>query len=130
VTTEPATGRVLVIDDEPLVLRALTRSLKKYYVVAAPGGEVALEVLASDPAFDVIICDLMMPKVDGPSMFEAIRTRWPGLERRMMFCSGGAATPRAREFLASITNPHLAKPIRPSELAAAVARMMSSTETR
>ena len=59
-------------------------------VVEAESGSEALEMLADDRFFDVIICDLMMPEVDGPTVYEALRRSAPDLLKRMVFLTGGA----------------------------------------
>ncbi len=104
--------RVLIIDDDPLVLRAYERSLGgSMEVVTAQTGDEAISVLALDANFDVLLCDLMMPQSDGEAVYERVRERWPHLERRFVFVSGGAFTPRARRFLERVDQPFLTKPV-------------------
>jgi CheY-like chemotaxis protein/two-component sensor histidine kinase len=113
----PARARVLVIDDDAAVLRAYRRMLSsRHDVVLASGGAEGLDTLEKDEEFDVVLCDVMMPQLDGPMVYEALRARAPRLLDRVVFCSGGAFTPRAKEFLASIQNPFLSKPIDPQAL--------------
>jgi signal transduction histidine kinase/ActR/RegA family two-component response regulator len=108
----PLRARVLVIDDEPAVLRAYRRMLSlRHDVVLAAGGGEGLSVLEKDTAFDVILCDLMMPEIDGPMFYDALRERAPALVPCVVFCSGGAFTARAKEFLGSVKNAFLPKPI-------------------
>jgi CheY-like chemotaxis protein len=110
-------ARILVIDDDLAVLRAYRRMLfVRHDVVLAGGGKHGLAVLAEDADFDVILCDVMMPEVDGPMVYEALVARSPDLLKRVVFCSGGAFTPRAKQFLASIGNAFLSKPIDPEAL--------------
>jgi PAS domain S-box-containing protein len=107
----PRRGRVLVVDDEPIVGRVLQRLLREHEVEVATGGREALERLGQAPsAFDAILCDVMMPDLTGRELYEAVGRASPGLERRFVFVSGGAFTPGASEFLASIPNPTLEKP--------------------
>jgi len=109
---ERARARVLIIDDDPLVLKCYRRSLESLTEVhSALGGKAALDMLAVDRDFDVIVCDLMMPVVDGQAVYEHAKTEWSGLERRILFCSGGAVTPRTRDFLRSVDSPFISKPI-------------------
>ena len=67
-------ARVLVVDDEPAVRRALERALRleKYEVSLAADGEEALDVLASAPA-DAVILDVMMPRLDGLEVCRRLR---------------------------------------------------------
>jgi PAS domain S-box-containing protein len=105
-------GRLLVIDDDVAVLRAYRRMLSsRHDVVLATGGANGLSVLEGDVNFDLILCDVMMPEVDGPMVYDALKQRAPELAQRVVFCSGGAFTPRAKEFLGSVDNVFLSKPI-------------------
>jgi PAS domain S-box-containing protein len=105
-------ARILVIDDDLGVLRAYRRILAaRHDVVLAGGGAEGLSVLEKDPSFDVILCDVMMPEVDGPMVYEALSERSLELVERVVFCSGGAFTPRAKQFLASVGNAFLPKPV-------------------
>jgi CheY-like chemotaxis protein len=103
-------GRVLIVDDEPAVGRALRRILREHDVELLTSGRQALEKLAVDSGFHVILCDVMMPDFAGRELYEAIQQGGSGLEQRFVFVSGGAFTPGAREFLARVPNPTLEKP--------------------
>ncbi|MEM9112504.1 MAG: ATP-binding protein [Myxococcota bacterium] len=119
-------GRLLVIDDEVMLIRAYRRSLgKRYDAVFAEGGQEALDILAQDDAFDVIVCDLMMPRVDGIRVFEHAKMHYPQLVDRFVFCSGGAFTPRAREFCAATTQRLLEKPLTPKDLDNAIQQALA-----
>jgi len=119
-------SRLLIIDDDAMVLSALRRRLRRRYdVVTALGGGEALALLASDPEFDSIVCDLMMPRVDGKSFYEAVRAQIPELAERIVFMSGGAFTPRLRKFAASVSNPVLQKPVSRDELEAMLSMQRS-----
>jgi len=110
-------SRLLIVDDDAMVLSALRRRLRRRYdVVTALGGVEALALLSADPEFDSIICDMMMPKVDGKSFYESVRTESPRLAECIVFMSGGAFTPRLRKFAASVPNPVLQKPVSRDEL--------------
>lgn len=112
-----ARARVLVIDDDVAVLRAYRRMLSaRHDVVLASGGAEGLRTLEKDEGFDVVLCDVMMPQLDGPMVYEALQARASRLLEKVVFCSGGAFTPRAKAFLASIRNPFLSKPIDPVAL--------------
>jgi len=103
--------RVLVVDDDPLVGRAVKRTLgSHHHVTLATNGSQALdELLKSDP-YDVILCDLMMPEMTGMALHAALVQRAPALAERMIFLTGGAFTSAAREFLDVVPNPRLEKP--------------------
>ena len=67
-------ARVLVVDDEPAVRRALERALKldDYEVSLAADGQEALDALAADPA-DAVVLDIAMPRVDGLEVTRRMR---------------------------------------------------------
>jgi two-component system cell cycle sensor histidine kinase/response regulator CckA len=113
--------RVLIIDDEPAILAVYPEVLGvDYQVVVASSGQEALELVATQTDFDVILCDYMMPDLDGRALYEHLRTNAPHLLERLMFCSGGLVSERARKFVASISNPLLEKPISLDKLCAAI----------
>ena len=122
-------SRLLIVDDDAMVLSALRRRLRRRYdVTTALGGVEALALLATDPGFDSIICDLMMPRVDGKSFYEEVRAEHPELAERIVFMSGGAFTPRLRRFAASVLNPVLQKPVGREELEAMLALQRRSPQ--
>lgn len=109
--------RVLIVDDEEALLSAYRRLLQTTHdLETALNGERALEILGTRAHFDLIVCDLMMPGMDGPTFFEAVQDRWPHLVPRMIFSSGAAMSDRARLFVENVGNPCLSKPIRPVDL--------------
>lgn len=117
--SEPA--RILLIDDEGVVRRALARLLRlTHEVELASGGAAARDLLAADPDYDVILCDLMMPDVDGPDVAEALAERQPELLERLIFLSGGAFTERMRRFVEASDYPILEKPATRERLLAAI----------
>ncbi len=124
-----AKARVLVIDDEELVLRALGRMLREHDVVTARGGAEALARIASDPGFDVVFTDITMPDMTGIELYRLLVAQRPEIVSRVVFLSGGAVTPDIRSFLASIPNPHLEKPVRGSLLDDVIARVRARAAT-
>jgi CheY-like chemotaxis protein len=121
----PKRARILIIDDEPSVLRAYRRLLApRHCVVLTGGGAEGLDLIARGEHFDVVICDVMMPQVDGPMFHDALRQKHAALLARVIFCSGGAFTPRAREFLQQVKNPFIQKPIDASVLEEAIQSLL------
>jgi PAS domain S-box-containing protein len=105
-------GKLLVIDDEPMILGALRRALSAEYNVTCVGdGRKALERLRGGERYELILCDLMMPEMTGMDLFAELQKVAPEQAARMVFVSGGAFTPRAREFLERIPNARVEKPI-------------------
>jgi signal transduction histidine kinase len=123
--TRARRGRLLVIDDDASVTRALKRMLQQEHDVSvADAAAPVLEALAAGQRFDVILCDLMMPQVTGMDFFSALLRIDTEQARRVVFLTGGAFTPAAREFLVSITNSSLEKPLDPDDLRAVVSSLM------
>ncbi len=106
---EPIRGRILVIDDEPVIATMARRALASHEVYVVTSGRDALELCRAQH-FDVIICDLLMPDVTGMDLYENLRRQGQGVEERIVFMTAGAFTPRARRFLSQVSNPQLEKP--------------------
>lgn len=103
--------RVLVVDDEEAVGEGLRMLLEQEYAVElAPGGRKALEMFSSREPFDAVLCDLMMPGMSGIELFHVVKATYPGLERRIVFMTGGAFTPEAEAFLDAVANNRVEKP--------------------
>ncbi len=104
--------RLLVVDDEAQLGEMIMRMLEDSCDVdVVTDARHALDKIgASDDAYDVILCDLMMPGMTGMDLHAAVLAQHPGVARRFVFMTGGAFTPRASEFLAQITNRRIEKP--------------------
>jgi len=109
-------GRVLVVDDEPLLLEVLADLLAPLHeVVTAGGGEEAIALLAQDTAFDAVLCDLMMPGVDGAAVHTYLHEHAPTLAARTVFITGGAFTARAAAYMDALGRRVLIKPFTADE---------------
>jgi signal transduction histidine kinase len=117
-------ARVLVVDDEAMLLRGIQRILAADHdVMPVEGGASAIEVLRRDRAFDAILCDLMMPEVDGIALHGWIGQHAPELLRRLVFMSGGAFTDRSREFCCRPDVRVVEKPMQVAALRALVVEL-------
>jgi len=104
-------GRVLVIDDDPKVGIALKRTLSRDHdVVLAVSGDEALRIVREGATFDVVLCDVMMPVMNGMDVYAAFEAMAPALADAIVFMTGGAFSQAAREFLASVRNTKVEKP--------------------
>jgi PAS domain S-box-containing protein len=119
-------GRILVVDDEPLVGRALGRILRADHdVVVTTSPLDALERLERGERYDVVLCDLMMPELSGMELEARIARATPNMVGRIVFMTGGAFTPAARAFLEG-GRPHVEKPIDSAALRAVLAERLAS----
>lgn len=86
-------ARVLLVDDEPALLTALSRVLGRDYTVElASSGVIALAMLAASPPFDVVLCDLNLGDIAGPNVYATACARWPELRARFLFMTGDRAS--------------------------------------
>jgi PAS domain S-box-containing protein len=122
-----AQGRVLIIDDDAMLVQAFGRVLcTEQEVVGVTSGREGLEQLATaGPPFDVILCDLMMPELSGMDVFERVEASDPATARRFLFMTGGAFSPHAQQFVQKHQEHTIAKPIRADALRQLVGRRMS-----
>jgi signal transduction histidine kinase/CheY-like chemotaxis protein len=118
-------GRVLVIDDEALVARSLARLLAAHDVTVLTSAVDVLARATAGERWDVVLCDLMMPEMDGMELEQRLSQEAADLVPRIIYLTGGAFTDRSREFLGA-GRPHLEKPIAPAVLRAKVAERVAA----
>jgi signal transduction histidine kinase/ActR/RegA family two-component response regulator len=122
-------GRILVVDDEPLLCAAVQRALERDHdVVTLCDPREAVDRLAGGEAFDLVLCDLVMPRMSGMDCFEELTRRRPEMARRMLFLTGGAFTPPARAFMESNRARCMEKPIEAEELRSRIADALEGLE--
>lgn len=120
-------ARILLVDDEEQILRALKRMLRREHdVTTTSSGAEARKVLELDRAFDAILCDMMMAEVSGVDLYEWVDEVEPALARRMIFMTGGVFTSRAMEFKSRAPNPIVHKPFQPKLLRALLREVVAS----
>ncbi|MFW5920733.1 MAG: PAS domain S-box protein [Polyangiales bacterium] len=123
-STEGRTARVLVVDDEERLARTIQMALQPpHQVDYVTTGNEALARFDAGESYDLILCDVMMPDVDGPELHEHVRESRPELARRFVFMTGGAFTERTQHFLQSVDNPRLAKPFEMNTIEDLIARL-------
>ena len=93
-------------------------------VLTAQSGVEAAELLDHDSRFDAILCDLMMPGMNGQQLFDHVARHHPSLVSRMIFMTGAASTVAIRDFLGRIANDRLDKPFRVRDVERALDRLM------
>ena len=78
-------AKILFVDDDPNILASFRRRLgRRYYVTTATSGERAMEALANQGPFAVVICDERMRRVSGIDVLQAIRDASPSTVRIML----------------------------------------------
>jgi two-component system cell cycle sensor histidine kinase/response regulator CckA len=118
-------GRVLVVDDEQVVVSIVKRILSKEHdVVAVVTAKEALALCADGERFDLILSDLMMPEMTGMDLHRELSRIDPEQADKMVFLTGGAFTPKARRFLSETSQEHLEKPFDSAHLRASVQRYL------
>ncbi|RJP17065.1 MAG: PAS domain S-box protein [Candidatus Abyssobacteria bacterium SURF_5] len=102
---------VLVVDDEEVILDLLTDifSQMDYSVERAHNGAEALEKVRKKP-FDIIICDLKMPGMDGKTFFQKVTKSNPGLAQKIIFSTGDTLSEDFRAFCAETRRIVVEKP--------------------
>ena len=123
------TGTVLLVEDEPMVRTVAERALTRhgYKVLTANNGEDALEILGKDEEVNLLISDVVMPVMDGPTMVREARKAHPQLP--ILFMSGYAE----EQLRKSIDIDHVAflpKPFSVQELAEAVRDVLAAEASK
>lgn len=125
-------ARVLLVDDNEEVRRAMTRALARmgHEVTPAPDGRAALMTLEGDP-HDLVITDINMPEMDGIELIMKVAERWPSVP--IIAMSGGGLMPRElllenASMLGAGTT--LTKPVDLQVLSAAVDRALAAGRER
>jgi signal transduction histidine kinase/ActR/RegA family two-component response regulator len=108
-------ARVLLVDDEPTLARALRRALRAQDVTVAHDGARALELLDERP-FDLVLCDVMMPVLGGAELFARLHAEDPDQADRVVFMSGGVFGERAVRLQREMPERFIHKPLDLDEL--------------
>ena len=110
-------GRALVVDDEAGVRSLVARLLERrgYVVTQAEDGEVALGHL-DRAAFDLVLCDVRMPRLSGRMLYATVEARHPNLASRFVLMSGDTLSPDVAAFASERGITLLTKPFTAKEL--------------
>ena len=114
---QPVRGQtILIVDDEPSVIRGLTRLLRRdgHTVDTAPNGRMALARL-QERAYDLILSDLRMPELDGSGLYQALE-QYPELQQRFVFLTGDTVSRETMAFFEQTGVRWLTKPFRAAEV--------------
>lgn len=118
-------GRVLVVEDEPTVAQLIVDALGEegHQVDAALDSQEGLRRISRE-SYDLVICDLRMPRLDGPAFYDALVRSGNPLRDHIVFITGDVLAARTRDFLEGHNFPYLAKPFLVEELKLAINRML------
>ena len=114
-TTAGLAMRILLVDDEPLVLKSFARYLGGvcgHDILCASGGGEALTQLEAGEVVDLIFCDLRMPGIDGVAVHREICDNHPALRGHFVFLSGGVTDEATEHYIEGSGALVLSKPIR------------------
>lgn len=126
-------GAVLVIDDEPAVGILMQRILENNHAVTRTTSAIeALDWIADGRRYDVILCDLMMPDLNGMDFYAQLQRIAHDQAARVIFVTGGAFTTQARQFMNEVANDRIEKPFDIGDLSdivdSHVAKLAAATE--
>jgi two-component system KDP operon response regulator KdpE len=115
--------RVLVVDDEPAICKALTIALQRagYDALSAQSGDSALALLANEHV-DILLIDLRIPDTRGDVVFELAAATHPHLRHQTLFMTGDISE-RAHRLVTSCKCPMLRKPFELREMIAAIEQL-------
>jgi CheY-like chemotaxis protein len=120
--------RILVIEDEPTVAQLISDVLSEegFPVDTLLDSREGLDRVG-DNRYALVICDLKMPHVDGPSIYRALQGQGSAMRHRLLFVTGDTMSAHTLEFLNSSGLPYLAKPFRVEELKQVVRQALADT---
>jgi len=116
-------ARVLLVDDEPVLLRGLKRSLSGHDVMTVTRVDQALDLYRQHD-FDIVFCDLMMPEATGMEFYSRLRELGPEHAARLVLMTGGALPERLGYSVAEIPNICLLKPFSSEQLEQLIERAL------
>ena len=126
-----STKRVLLLEDDEMFKTIIKDFLESnfYQVVAVNNGAEGVRAVLKDD-FDVVICDMMMPKLPGDMFYTAIERMRPHLCRRFIFITGHRGNPKINDFIKQVRGTMLAKPFHMDDLLEAIAFVQVKTAIR
>lgn len=110
-------SNVWIVDDDPLVAHAMSRMLgDTYQVLVTKGPRDVLERIENGESFDALLCDIMMPEMNGMTLCERIAALNPDLARHIVFISGGMIAREGNEASLDPKRLYLQKPFEEIDL--------------
>jgi len=121
--------RLLIVDDEQLILRSLSRALQHEYEVATTTSPIeALRLASSGEHWDIVLSDVTMPGMSGIELASKLSSSCPALFGCIVLMTGGAHTDHAQSELERCGLPVIMKPIDLPNLLRVLASASSDSE--
>ena len=122
---------ILLVDDELMLLLGMQRMLEDLYDISlANGGQEAIEILnKSDKIFDLIICDISMPDINGANLYLYIINKYPEMANKIIFMTGGRYSNYLDEFFTDSKKICLLKPFEYEALRKAIKNVLDANTT-
>jgi CheY-like chemotaxis protein len=119
---------ILVVDDEPSFTSGVAALLRHdgHTVDTAGNGELALAQL-QERCYDIVLCDLQMPDIDGATFYDILRSQYLSLCPRVIFLTGDSMRVESLAFLEQCGQPWLAKPCHIAAIRSAIAQVLHAT---
>ena len=119
--------RILVIDDERSFVSGLARILRRdgYTVDTADNGTAGLSQLQVH-RYDVLLCDLRMPGLNGPDLYALVLHQYAYLSQRVIFLTGDTLSTDSTAFLEKCAQPWLPKPCNAAAIRSAIQHVLQA----
>jgi two-component system, NtrC family, sensor kinase len=115
---------ILIVDDEPALLRGLKRSLSEHDVTTASNVAEGMALYLAH-TFDIVFCDLMMPESTGLEFYARLSSLGPEHAARLVLMTGGVFPERLGCSLSQLSSPCILKPFRSGEMEHLIARALA-----
>ncbi len=127
VTNHGIQGRILLLEDEPIICRAASRTLINhgFEVDIAANGLIAKEKVDMHNEYEFFIFDIKTPIMNGIQVFEYLEKEYPELANRVIFTTGDSLGSTTKNFLDRVNRPFLSKPYTPSQLVNLISEVFS-----
>ena len=104
-------ARILIVDDDDAIRRVLRKMLERHghEVLDVPAADSALEMLGGERPPDAIVCDVMMPGMDGLAFYRELQQRAPELASCLVFLTGVNQVPSVHQAIEQLGAPLLGK---------------------
>jgi CheY-like chemotaxis protein len=118
---------ILLIDDEPSFVRALATLLRRdgHTVDTADNGDLALAQL-QERRYDILLCGLRMPELDGPALYDILTSQYPHLRQRIIFLTGDTLSLESTAFVERSGQPCVPKPCKAAEVRSAITHVLQN----